>query len=467
MALFALVTLAAEGMMGVSLRLIPDTARQSVVFSMVALLALVIIGVVIIGLKQPDLLWSKPRPPMEVKKPDPLPPEKKQNLIEENKDAVVGADAPPLSRDNWATDLQQLRRVMSQGLQYSGPSYYLNTQLCVIDWNPAFELIFKPILKRIRCRHVNYFIAELANFDQVFMHARDFSDRQQRGELPLVDLEPLVYNSETYGVVEFEKVACQLTDANADLKAWGVALMLKQIDWEKFNPDLEKRLREHKRWSLYAVSYDIILGSFPPYVALIDEVINGIPPEARQVMDLGAGTGNVSAALLKRGYRVTAIENNQSMVEKMSNKKLDRNPNLTIHKESVEDLVDFRNESFDAVTAVNVLYALDDPLKCIRDVARILRPGGIFAFSTTHSLTALDQLLLAIKTYLEGSGKMQGNEEHFQRVFEVNKDIEVTIAQCHSRQDYESWLVDSGFEIIYNKPDSYENAVMVIHARKL
>jgi hypothetical protein len=138
---------------------------------------------------------------------------------------------------------------------------------------------------------------------------RDPLGKQVRaGELPLADLEPLVYNSETYGMVEFEKVATQLTDADANLKAWAVALFLRKIDWDMYAPDLQKRLRNDKLWVIYAVSYDAILPEFTPYRQLLEEVIGGIPNGAGRVLELGAGTGNATKALLQPGYRVTAVD---------------------------------------------------------------------------------------------------------------------------------------------------------------
>jgi hypothetical protein len=87
-------------------------------------------------------------------------------------------------------------------------------------------------------------------------------------------------------MVEFEKVATQLTDADANLKAWAVALFLRKIDWDMYAPDLQKRLRNDKLWVIYAVSYDAILPEFTPYRQLLEEVIGGIPNGAGRVLEL-------------------------------------------------------------------------------------------------------------------------------------------------------------------------------------
>jgi 2-polyprenyl-3-methyl-5-hydroxy-6-metoxy-1,4-benzoquinol methylase len=376
LALFALIVLVGEGSLSIIAALAPSDARGPIFYTMVGLLGTVISAVTLLGSKNPQILiWnrnsnSRPRA-LEV-----LNDHEKKEILELNKGAVEGADAPPLSPDKWTIQLHQLRSVLYQSSRYAAPAYYLDTNLNIIDWNVAFEVIFQRILHKIRMRHVNHFIAELMNAADVFDRARDFTEQSRRGELPLVHIEPLIYDSGAYGIVEFEKVACQLNDPNGDLKAWAVCLMLKQIQWETFRDELRRRLREHKLWSIYAASYDAILLEFPLYRELLSEVIQGVPLTERHVLDLGAGTGNVTRMLLERGHRVTALENNQPMIEKFLAKKLDATGKLVLNKGSAENFDSLKPGSFDSVVSVNVLYALNDPAGCIRNVARILRPEG-------------------------------------------------------------------------------------------
>src|SRR5262249_12996153 len=156
----------------------------------------------------------------------------------------------------------------------------------------------------------------------------------------------------------FIKVATQLTDAEANLKAWSVALLPKKIDWSQFQRDLEQQLCEDRLWGVYAVSYDALLRGFKPYEDLIHDVISGIPARATRVLELGAGTGNVTEKLLLSNYRLMAVENNPFMLEKMAEKRLGANRNLTVLMESLENTEFDGRHDFDAVVAVNVAYAL-------------------------------------------------------------------------------------------------------------
>jgi len=456
--LFALIILVAEAMLAASLIVVPSEQRSQILAVMVTPLLLVIVAVTVIAVaaphgKQHDELVG------------PLPPEDKQRLLSDNQQSVSFADKPPLSLNDQANQLQVLNAVIRQASRYTTPTYFLDAHLFVIHWNTAFEIIFRPILHKIRRQHVNTFIVELTNYAAVFGHARDFTEKKRRGELPLIDREPLVYESQDYGTVELEKLAAQLTDSAAEVKAWAVALLIRRIDWGLYLPALEQQLRNDKLWNIYAVCYDQVLLDFAPYRALIKEVLAGLPARPAVVLELGAGTGNVTRELLRQGHGVTAIENNTGMLEKFAEKGLQRDSRVTLVIESL-DSTDFGDKTdFEAAVAVNVAYGLDDPYGCFRKVARALKPGGVFVLSTTHSETNLDRLLDAIGDSLRAQGTFESKEKYYRQVVEINRDIELSLARKFTREQYEAWLVDAGFEVVY-KRDSYLGAVLVIHAVK-
>jgi SAM-dependent methyltransferase len=392
--------------------------------------------------------------------------QEKKLWLQDNQSLVWQADNPPLSPDDQTEQLKQLRSVIYQAPQYSTPTYFLDPHLAVIHWNVAFEVIFEAILPKIRRNHVNYFIVELANRADVFDHAREFTQKVKDGALPLVDMEALTYESAKYGTIEFVKIATQLTDSDANLKAWSVSLLLKRIDWTLYLDEIERRLRDDRLWGSYAVSYDAVLSGFEPYEDLIKDVIGGIRANANRVLELGAGTGNVTRQLLKRGCTVTVVENNTFMLDKMATKGLRSTGKLTVVVESVENTEFGGERNFDAAVAVNVVYALDDPARCFRKVAAVLKKGGVFALSTTHSETKLNRLLGAIKDDLIAKGEFKAKEEHYNRVLAVNEAIEGTLATRYTLEQYRAWLMDAGFEIIHSEA-RYFDAVEVIHARKV
>jgi ubiquinone/menaquinone biosynthesis C-methylase UbiE len=225
--------------------------------------------------------------------------------------------------------------------------------------------------------------------------------------------------------------------------------------------------RGDKVWSAYSHSYDRVLLGFPPYRRLIADLIAVIPPGRQSVLDLGAGTGNVTASLLAAGHKVTAVESNAAMLDQLRSlsKKL-TGLELTVVESSAEDLGGLADGAFDAVLMFNMLYAVDDPLRSLKDAHRLLKPRGVLAFSTTHSETSLDSLLTSLREWLDETRQFEARSADYQLVFDLNKQIEKEVARRNTREQYRQWTVAAGFEIIRDVPTTYEDAVMLIHAIK-
>jgi ubiquinone/menaquinone biosynthesis C-methylase UbiE len=459
-----LVVLIAEGALLAAFT--ADSTHAAYYFTtMVVLLAGLVLLVVVVGIRWPAVLGSSSGPVMGPELDTAGTKAVDTRVIEkrlETSPGIVGEEAPPPSANVW---YEELRPVLHQAIHYTSPTYFLDVNLKMVDWNLAFELVFSRSLGRIRGRHVKHFIVELANYDEVIAHAQEFTKKVLKGKIPFVDVEPLRYGSEKYGDVSFLKVAAQLHDPQGRPRGWSVSLLIREIDWDAFSRDLLEESRKDKLWSVYSASYDRVLLEFPPNKKLIEDVIAVVPPGRQTVVDLGAGTGNVTAALLAAGHSVTAVESNLAMLDRLRSKKMGGKA-LTVVKASVENLDGLADASFDAAVMVNVLYAVSDPLTCLQGVSRILKPRGVLGLSTTHAETDLDPLLGSIKARLEETGKYHELASDYQLLKDLNKAIEKEIARRHTRDDYRQWVQAAGFEIIRDVPSTYEDAVMLIHARK-
>ena len=94
-----------------------------------------------------------------------------------------------------------------------------------------------------------------------------------------------------------------------------------------------------------------------------------------RVLDLCAGTGDQSAAIAERGHRVHALDFSTAMVTRAAAKH--RRKGRAISPVVGDALhLPWCDGQFDAVTVSFGLRNVADLAHCLREVARVLRPGG-------------------------------------------------------------------------------------------
>ena len=101
------------------------------------------------------------------------------------------------------------------------------------------------------------------------------------------------------------------------------------------------------------------------------------------VLDLGCGTGVVTRALAGReGFsgRVTGIEQSPALVE-VAQRLADEEGvgERTEFRVGDAHALDVADASVDAVVAHTTMSHVTDPLRVLKEAARVLRAGGVFA----------------------------------------------------------------------------------------
>lgn len=104
----------------------------------------------------------------------------------------------------------------------------------------------------------------------------------------------------------------------------------------------------------------------------------------KAVLDAGCGEGCNTRLLAKAGARVTAFDLSPRMI-KLARAQEEREP-LAIRYEvaSFSDLALFGDASFDAAVSTMALMDGPDIEGALRELYRVLRPGGDLFFSVTH-----------------------------------------------------------------------------------
>ena len=98
-----------------------------------------------------------------------------------------------------------------------------------------------------------------------------------------------------------------------------------------------------------------------------------VPPNARRVVDLGAGTGKLTRALVARGLEVTAVEPSAGMLEQLR----EAVPGAAALPGSAE-AIPLGDASVDLVVSAQAWHWFD-PVRAAAEAARVLRPGGTLA----------------------------------------------------------------------------------------
>lgn len=123
----------------------------------------------------------------------------------------------------------------------------------------------------------------------------------------------------------------------------------------------------------------------PAFAKRADYIVRHIQRnKSKRVLDAGCGRGFYVRLLsmLPSVKKVEGIDINDEYVEK-AKKLVENTKKASVKKGSIYELP-FKDKTFDAVVCSEILEHLDDEETALKEIHRVLKPGGIFLVSVPH-----------------------------------------------------------------------------------
>jgi 2-polyprenyl-6-hydroxyphenyl methylase/3-demethylubiquinone-9 3-methyltransferase len=103
----------------------------------------------------------------------------------------------------------------------------------------------------------------------------------------------------------------------------------------------------------------------------------------KTVLDIGCGGGFLAEEFAREGFTVTGIDPAARSLEAARKHAADNNLEID-YREGKGEALPFPDASFDIVACCDVLEHVDDLTMVIGEVARTLKPGGVFCYDTVN-----------------------------------------------------------------------------------
>jgi len=124
-------------------------------------------------------------------------------------------------------------------------------------------------------------------------------------------------------------------------------------------------------------------GQDPRWRRLLVSRVNSVPGST--VLDVATGTGLVARALAERSLNVVGLDQSPAMmqrgIEAVRGSGLEERVRFVAGQAQA---LPFADEAFDALTFTYLLRYVDDPAATMRELARVVRPGGVIASLEFH-----------------------------------------------------------------------------------
>ncbi|QFY43695.1 bifunctional 2-polyprenyl-6-hydroxyphenol methylase/3-demethylubiquinol 3-O-methyltransferase UbiG [Candidatus Methylospira mobilis] len=109
-----------------------------------------------------------------------------------------------------------------------------------------------------------------------------------------------------------------------------------------------------------------------------------VPLADKKIVDVGCGGGILSEALSASGAEVLGIDLSEELLSVADLHGLESDVRVSYQKISAETLAEQQAGAFDAVTCMEMLEHVPNPISVVRACSKLVKPGGIVFFSTLN-----------------------------------------------------------------------------------
>lgn len=119
--------------------------------------------------------------------------------------------------------------------------------------------------------------------------------------------------------------------------------------------------------------------SLKAWIKFIDKYLPYANDQGKKVLEVGCGLGGFAKILSERGFEVIASDKSTFIIEKA--KKLNQNIKFSVFDVELSNQL---GNKYDMIFAFEVMEHLQNPKKAMKNLKKMLRPGGLLIFTTPY-----------------------------------------------------------------------------------
>jgi predicted TPR repeat methyltransferase len=194
------------------------------------------------------------------------------------------------------------------------------------------------------------------------------------------------------------------------------------------------------RHDAYAADYDEQVRAYGAYLT---EVLFGLVYEwatpGQRLLDLGIGTGLSAALFAKAGLNVYGMDFSPAMLDLCRAK----GTTVDLRQQDLQQIPwPYPGESFDHAVCCGVFHFIGALDTLFGETDRVLRPGGLFAFTTKDPLTAPAEDLPFERTVSDGLVVYNHSPTYIDALIQDRRLDRMKVMRCFVGEDiFSAWVV--------------------------